>query len=363
MRIDDIWWNQLSNPILLLDDVTDCLLDNQSVVVVYHNDLPWRETLMEALDRKIEPYSSNMSIKHHTLTDTQDPGEFLLEKCCSQEIQQKYWPTDSKALFLAEHEAVVLNNSYVVIDLAGNSDKWISFIKEYTACFKAEDRHGLFILFTQDKKYLESSRKTSDETDNTSPVQFLDYTSYIHDYDTYLLCMTILSQKGLSMQQQQYLSEIAIALAGESTQLAGELADRGEALAEHTLPVFQETLQTLKLPVERIDQRVQYALWQAQLKVFFPLLEQFRRQLFETYRTDITERFHAAPSGTYDCEKPEELEIGQLLFLFKQTRILSMRDYELLQSAKEARNCLAHLNHLSYPKLKVWLSMNFRQQN
>ena len=223
--------------------------------------------------------------------------------------------------------------------------------------------NGLFILFTQDKKYLESSRKTSDETDNTSPVQFLDYTSYIHDYDTYLLCMTILSQKGLSMQQQQYLSEIAIALAGESTQLAGELADRGEALAEHTLPVFQETLQTLKLPVERIDQRVQYALWQAQLKVFFPLLEQFRRQLFETYRTDITERFHAAPSGTYDCERPEELEIGQLLFLFKQTRILSMRDYELLQSAKEARNCLAHLNHLSYPKLKVWLSMNFRQQN
>lgn len=362
MRIEDIWWKRLSNPTNLIDAVVETLLDNRSAVVVFNETIPWRETFMDTIAQEIEMYSAEMRIKHHALSDTQDPGDFLLQKYCSRELQREYWPTDSKAKFLAEHPQCSLHKSYVFIDLSGDADRWISFIKEYTSYLK-EDTHGLFVLFTNDRRFLDAQKKKGESELADAPIQFWDYAAYVHDYDTFLLCMTILSQKKLSMQQQQYLSEIAVALAGDSVVLAGELADRGEALAWDTSTVFQETMHTLGIFADNVPAQVRKALWQAQLKVLFPRLEQFRCQLIEAYRKDITDRFYDARTGTFNCETPDELELGQLQFLFKNTRILSMHDHELLFAAKEARNCLAHLNYLPYQEMKTLLEMNVHSKD
>lgn len=358
MRREDVWWKRLSDPMHLIDDVVSILLDNRSVVVVFDDSFPWKESFQDTLAQEIEMYQSEMRIKYHTVSAEQDPGTFLLQKYCSSELQRVYWPTDSKAKFLAEHPQSTLHKSYVFVDLEGSSDQWLRFIKEYVSFRKADDTHGLFVLLTNDRKYLDAQKNAEEGTVTTdAPIRFLDYTAYVHDYDTYLLCMTLLSQTGLSMQQQQYLAEIAVVLSGGSVMLAGALADRGEELAIKTAMTLRETAEETGISVNSDAAAVRQALWQAQLKVVFPLLEQFRCDLLKAYRSEINYRFNAAPAGVYDCETPDELEIGQLKFLFKNTRILSMEDYNSLEVARNARNCLAHLNYLPYTDMKALLHL------
>ena len=358
MRMEDIWWKRLSNPVELVNRVTDLLLDNTSVAVVFDGSLPWKETFIETIAQEIEIYSADRRIKSHTLSADTDPGEFLLQKYCSRDIQREYWPTESKARFLAEHQQIVLNKSYVFINLDGDSANWLSFIKEYTACCPEDGEHGLFVLLTADKKFVDSQKKTAEETDDL-PLQFLDYDEYVHDYDAYILCMMLLSQKNLGMPQQ-YLSELAVALAENNVVLAAELADRGEALAIDPQKTFQETVQSIGIRAEHSPSDIHHAIWQAQMKILFPILEQFRCQLFKTYQKEITDLFYLPRSGTFDCETPDELEIGQLQFLLKNKRVLSIPDYESLCHAREARNCLAHLNYLPYQKFKPLLHLHVK---
>lgn len=362
MRIEDIWWKRLSNPVNLIESVVDILLDNRSVVVVFDDDLPWRETFMEAISEEVEVYSSEMRTKHHSLADHQDPGDFLLKHYCSAEVQREYWPPDSKAGFLANRPQVSLNKSYVFVDLKGDSSKWVSFIKEYTSYFEEGVPHGLFVLFTTDRKFLESGKKKGEDDESaSSPIQFLDYTEFIHDYDTYLLCMTLLSQKKLSMLQQQYLSEIVVALSGNNVALAGALADSGEVLAEHTQQVTDQVLRELNLSQKALHLDIGQALWQAQLKILFPILEKFRQNFISVYKKEVDALFYAPhPSLKFDCETSEELEIGQLYLLFVNTRILPFHDYDLLHSARLARNHLAHLEALPYQELKSLFTISIK---
>ena len=117
----------------------------------------------------------------------------------------------SKAKFLSKSSRSTLNKSNVIIDItdADNTDEWIDFVEEYTSYFSDEEEHGVFLLLMHDT-----------DISGISNIRCFDYDKYIHDFDVFMLCMTILSSQNCSIQKKQYISEIAVSLAKDNVVVA-----------------------------------------------------------------------------------------------------------------------------------------------
>jgi hypothetical protein len=97
------------------------------------------------------------------------------------------------------------------------------------------------------------------------------------------------------------------------------------------------------------------SLWQAQLEIFFPLIENQRVSLVEKYYTPIKqalERHERLYLGGRIVE-PLDAELGLLVYLSNKffqnsDRLIcfSQADYSILADLHEYRNKLAHRNHL-----------------
>ena len=275
MRTEDIWWKRLSNPVNLVDSIVDSLIENRSVVVVHRMEIPWEDTFRGAVIDSFSLYNSSMRSKYHLIEKDTDPGVFLMEKYCTIEEQGRYWkPSGSRAKFLAESKTTSLNRNHLLLDIKGTAQEWIDFIDEYSSYFPPDDEHGLFILFTNDL--------------NIKGTKYIDryyYDEKVSSFDSLLLCMTVLSGQKCNTSIKQYISEIAVSIAGKNVECAGRLAEYGEELAKRPYDIASSVLSNEEKPHD-VDELI-IALWQAQIKVMFPILEQFRLQLITKHEKQI----------------------------------------------------------------------------
>lgn len=347
MRIEDIWWKRLSNPANLIGSITDSLMENRSVAVVYCDEIPWKGVFSDAIIEEISQYNADMKNSMHSLNDKTFPGDFLMRKYCSEEEQGKYWkPSGTKAKFLAESKMSVLNKSHVFIDLSGNAVEWFRFVDEYTSYFEENQEHGLFVIFTKDR-YIKSSKS----------VDCYYYDENISEFDTLLLCMTILSEQKYTLSEKKYVSETAVEIASGNVVLAGKLAECGDSLVKDTPHTVMTVLKNEGISLKFDSVKIKTALWQAQIKVLFPVLEQYRLGLISKYKDTIKINLCNSPTGTYKTENPYELEIGELYHLCRSYHILQRNEFDMLSQIRDTRNCLAHWDILSFEEIKKILKL------
>lgn len=348
MRTEDIWWKRLSNPVNLADSIVDTLIENRSSVIVYRDVIPWKETFYTVIMEGIAQYNSSMRNSFHHIGENTAPEDFFMNKYCSREEQGKYWkPSGTKARFLSECKSSSLNKSHVFIDLAGSAAGWIRFIDEYSSYFAEDEEHGLFVVFTSDR--------------NIKGTKYIDRYSYndiISNFDALLLCMTILSERKYSIREKQYISEVAVSIAEEDIVLSGGLAEYGMELAKEPYYTVQSVLNENKIVCNPDSQKIKTSLWQAQVKVLFPVLEQYRCGLVSRYKEEINSFLFHSTNGTYKTNNPYELEIGELYHLCKNQHILTKAEFDILVKVRDARNALAHWDVIPYEKLTDLLTLN-----
>ncbi len=344
MRLEEIWWKRLTNPLNFAEDIIYSVLDGKTVFVLYEKEMAWKEELIQDIVENIEKDSPNMKTNFRIPEKYAEPSEYIMTKYCSDEERNHYWPSaeNTVAGFLAKSTKAALNKSNVILDLSscGEPEKWIDFAEEYHSCFDEYDEHGVFVFFIRDTE----KRIREYIKENECQSECMSYDDSIQDFDMLMLCMTILSEQNCSIQQKQYIAETAAALAEDDVETAGRLAEYKGSLPVNTLNITKKIFREHGISCEDIETRVKKALWKAQVKVLFPIIEQFRSR-FISENIDILKKY---PLNIYKTHSIFELEIGQLYHLCYSNQILSGKELKVLEKVRNARNSLAHLDVVPY---------------
>lgn len=346
MRIEEIWWKRLTNPSNFADDITYSVLDGKSAFVLYKDEIAWKDELIQNIVESIEKDSPNMKTTINVPESYREPDEYILQKYCGDdEERSKYWPSaeNTVAKFLAHNPKAVLNKSNVILDMSYSKtpEKWIDFVEEYHSYFdEYDEQHGALVLFIKDseghiKEYLKEKE---------CRCEVIDYDANINNFDMLMLCMTILSEQNCSIQQKQYIAETAAALAGDNVIIAGKLAEYKGSLPVNTLNIAKKIFKENNIPCDDIETRVKKSLWKAQVKILFPIIEQFRSRFI----SENLDRFKGYSLNAYKTHSIFELEIGQLYHFCMNNNILMKKELKFLEKVKDARNSIAHLDVVPY---------------
>lgn len=346
--IEIMWWNRLVNSVRFIEDICDSLFDNKSVQLVFEGDIPWKETMLDTLEqhlsektdsRKFEVIDASKIIK--------PPGEYLMDKYCSPDERKKYWPTThgSREYFLAQNDVTVLNNRYVCITgiSSGNIEKWVSSVGEYISNCSQDKDHGIFILIIEQSTTLSSKY-----------LNLFKYRNYVSDYDCMMLCLTVISSLPCSRSQKMYICEVASNIADNRVEYAGLLAQAGLELIEDPFDTAQTVYIENGIECSDLKENIKRAVWEAQIKLVFPKLENFRAGIIRKYDHKLIRYLPIKSSNNDIIKKPSDLEIGQLYYIVNNNRadkIIDSSEYEMLKKMKNARNTLAHWEPLSYEQL------------
>lgn len=344
MRIGELWWSRLVNSVRFLDDVKDAILEGKSVIMNFTDSIPWYDDLTEFLEQKLSFMTEIRSFVYDDVsTVTIEPGKYLLTKYFSESERRKYWTDKSYEQFMAENDNTILNHRILCITgiNSGNAASWLKTVSEYLE-YKNSDERCIFILFVQQAN-----------TNSSKSASNFRYGDYVTNYDCLMLCLTLLSSEKCSSIQKQYISEIASNIACNNVEIAGLLAKEGLSLAEDPYGTASQVLWDNDIKVTNLTEAVEMAVWEAQIKLVFPKLEDFRRNLVQKYSDKIKDYLPITSSSGERIDKPSDVEIGQLFFIAGKGKFLDKNEFDMLNKMRDARNLLAHMSSIDFNSLKM----------
>lgn len=342
MRTGELWWSRLVNSVRFIDDVKDALLDGKSVIMNFSGNIPWYDEMTEILEQKLSFMTETRSIIYDDVSSiTEKTGEYLFKKYFSTNERNNYWPNKSYEQFMAENDNTTLNHRILCITgiNSGNAASWLKTVSEYLE-YRNSDERCIFILFVQQAN-----------TNESKLISNIQYSDYVTDYDCLMLCLTLLSSEKCSSIQKQYISELASNIASNNVVIAGMLAKAGMSLAEDPYGTASEILRDNDIKIMDLSEVVETAVWEAQIKLVFPRLEDLRRNLVQKYSDKIQKYLPITSSSGERIDKPSDVEIGQLFFICGKGKFLDKTEFDLLSNMRNARNLLAHRECIGFDML------------
>lgn len=340
----ELWWHRLVNSARFLDDIKDPLEDDKSVLLIFDTDIPWLDIMTETLEQKLAFVNDSRTFDVLDVSKADDPGTYLMERYCSKEERNKFWPTThgSPEKFLAQNRVTPLNKRYVCLTgiKPENASKWTSSVAEYLKSCTDTNEHGVFIIISKGANVPVSKYLTT-----------FSYEDYVTDYDCMMLCLTLVSNLKCSRSEKMYLCEVASNIAHNNVELAAMLVSRGSDLIQNPYEVSDEVFEENKVKITNLKERVKMAVWEAQIKLVFPKIENFRADLIRKYENKISHHLPIKSSNNDVIDKASDLEIGQLFFICHSQKIIDLPDFEMLKKMRDVRNTLAHWEALSYDQL------------
>ncbi len=344
----ELWWRRLVNSARFLDDLKDTLADDKSVLLLFDTDIPWPNIMTETLEQKLADVNDNRSFDVVDVSDAESFGKYLIEseRFCSKPVRNAYWPTHgSREKYLAQRDDITLNKRYVCFTgiKPENASEWTSSVAEYLENCDDIHKHGVFIIILEGVNVPASKHLTT-----------FRYDDYVTDYDCMMLCLTLVSDLKCSRAEKMYLCEVASNIAHNNTPLAAMLASRKTDLIKNPYKVSAEVFEENGVKVTNLKERVRTAVWEAQIKLVFPKIENFRADLIRKYQNKISRYLPIKSSNNDYVDKASDLEIGQLFFICKANsshKIIDLSEYEMLKKMRDVRNTLAHWEALSYDRL------------
>ena len=158
---------------------------------------------------------------------------------------------------------------------------------------------------------------------------------------------------------KQYLAEMVTKLVGGDLELGAACLRRAEEFLREPREIFKTVSAEEKRTHSEED--IDFAVWFTQLKLTFPLIETFRRNLIKRYHDAIAK---ALPYDTDYGERiyqPKQAELGVLCRLASEYRMrFDKPDWDELLYYRDVRNNVAHLGILSFEELQTLFDKNSR---
>lgn len=344
----ELWWSRLVNSVRFLDDIQDVLTRDKSVLLLFDTDIPWQDIMIETIKSRLNDRIDSKTFDDLDVSKVQSPGTYLMESYCSKDERKKYWPTThgSPERFLAQNRATTLNKRYVCLRGIRShqaADDWVACIEEYLESCDTAQEHGVFILIVENTEVSASNQLTT-----------FKYSDYVTDYDCMMLCLTMVSDLSCSRAEKMYLCEVASNIAHNHVEIAALLVSKKLDLLYNPVAETESVYQENGIKVTNLTKVVHTAVWEAQIRLVFPKLENFRVEIIRKYKEKLQKFLPIRSSNNEEIKEAADLEIGQLFFICKENRdskITDYAEYMMIQKMREARNKLAHWDILSYDQL------------
>ena len=335
-----IWWEDLNGPRRFLVEAAEKLSGGKSIVFSLPNRVAWLETMHEVLEKLLNKGTQSIKIVDAENISS-EPQEYILKEFCGNKDGFRPYSKKAYAKFLAESSGIALNDSCIWIRNASPAqvDKWFTFIADYQSFLNGK-RGGVFLL------------EVFGELNNRFGVEILSYNDKITDYDSFAFNIFTAADFAGNHLMKQYLAELVSELTEGDVEFAAACIERSENFLKNPDDAFNDLLWEGKFTSGKSTKEIEQAIWMTQLKLIFPLVENFRRNFIKKYEEQIknTPPYHSTP---------EEIEIGQLYGLFNQRRwLISDFDGDDLEFYREVRNKLAHLGILPFEDLKKIFDKN-----
>ena len=347
MRMQDIWWNQIPSAQQFVQELTDCILSGQSVLLNLPDWTPWYEKLYDtavAELTRLNPYNSVETLD----CPEEDFGQYLLHsEFCSEQCRRTYRPPESTAAFLARSNQIALNSQYLWVRNISTQKLPLlgKFIAEYHRAAPASAPRAVFLL---------EVRCPAERVQLFKGVHVMDLAQAIDPFDSYMFCALGSAQCGPGANCRPYLAETVAALCQDEIELCALCLQNWQQFWTDPIGTVQQLAQSnvrangsafAILPGEgQLRQR----LWEAQIKQLFPHIEKYRMAFIRRHYEELSLHLPAQNRLHEPVQSPDELEIGALYSCYTNDEALRLsgEEYEELKFFRNCRNLLAHLNPL-----------------
>lgn len=351
--MDKLWWNSITKARRFIEDVVEAAVQEKSIVLALPENVPWRNTLMQIIEDELKQANPEKSFDMINCPED-EVGKFLLDKYCKKEKKATYRLTTTYAAFLGKSEDIVLNDRYVWVENIPEKkySEWINFINDYNKNLGSKSP-AIFILETSDENIVNSTKKG---------ISKIVFDQKIDTYDKFTFCALISSDNKCSEILRPYLVELVSAVCNEDIELCAECIREGSKFLSD--PVG--TINDIRSVSFRSDGRefifsktleeVNILIWETQLKHIFPAIERYRNNFIRRFRYMIEPKLPLNNPYGEPYQKPEEVEIGTLLYLVNSSEIyLKTKELDMLARFRDARNTIAHLGILELPEMEFLL--------
>lgn len=340
MVLSDLWWNRIISSVQYFNLLKEYLSDEMNVLIFCKSKLPWKKTLYEKLKTELGDITATRSIHSIRCESGTSPGKIILKSLCSPETQANFWPGQSYAEYLADTDNITLNNMFVRVEdipTMDDASKWIEFVNEYYRLSKSHNKNCKRAVFI-----LECSGNFSFEP-KSEYFAAIDITP--SDFDRHMFCIMNTSEIKCSYPLKQYISELVFNLGGNNIELCGILASEGIALLDNPAFIYKRVCKMYGIENRetKSEMEIKSEIIISQVKVIFPVLEQNRQLLIKKYNNEIKAALPIKNSLDEIVSEPYELELGALLLMVNQNKVVMLPDDKnLLKLCRNIRNKIAH---------------------
>jgi hypothetical protein len=344
---DHIWWNWISNPSRVLNAILADLSEQRAVVLT--GAIPWEAYFRACI-------STTMQDDNHIIAtlvdgkrfDAANAGEALLEQFGAPDVENNYRPGMGGTVSDYLRANGVLNGRLIwVRDVPMKSlSLWTAFLKEYLSKSYARDMfEGLFILTCAEDERGEYATKKHGER-----IAVYHMAREIDFYDVFSFAMMSFREKsGGGRTLKQYSAWCAAFCFRRFVELV-PLFLREVSFSENMLDALSHFFarHNLKMDAKQLENYI----WQAQIRVFFPIIETLRVKLVEKYSGELTVILHSTDVQWHEqkIDNLYDVELGLLVYFAhyyknETDRLLYLPDgdYACLMLLYDCRNMLAHL--------------------
>ena len=369
METEQIWWEQTSNPEHFINDIARTLLEEKSIVLPDCNSIPWFSDFINKIKRRFSE-SSHEKMCIEINGEISDIGEYLLDNYCNDQGNKfRPRPNFGHVNFIAQikETETTFHNTFFLVLLDNNSlNEWIEFISKYNQLRNKESK-AVFLLLLETEDY--DAKKIS----NRKGIEIYSFKDSINEYDRMVFAMLASYSLKCSSLLKTYLTELACNVAGDNIELCSECLQKHEDFLKDPVNVIKNIIENEtdsngnRFVFSKTDDEIEQAVWTAQIRTFYPLLEEYRRDFIKKYYNEIKEHLPTTTVFNETIDTPEEVELGSLYYLksdnyyHKSNKCLKIRkedSYEL-KIFRNARHDLSHLHKLEFQTIQELLGTSF----
>ena len=314
--MDSIWWTKITNASGFLDSIVNTIQDNQSVILQLSDSIPWYTTMRNIVESEL--FKRNSMSSYKSIVDpVMDPGEYLFNEFCKKEKRAHYRPGFGYAEFLAKSEDIVLNECILWVSEIDYDQvmKWWSFIECYNKALGKQKRGCLFLIETHADINLQEKKG----------VKKISYEKEIEHYDNYLFNLIAASSLNEKEYFKQYIAEAVSNMFPEDIELSSSCISYGRQFLNEPLQVVKSIVDSkhrsdgARFVLKNTDSELQKRLWEAQVKVIFPLLEKHKNIIVQKYYQEIEKLLPISTAFGEVFEEVNNIELGDN-FLYSSFR-------------------------------------------
>lgn len=315
----DIWWNQVSGPLAYMNEITSNVQQGISTVIK-ESDVD--SLFFTILEDKIQQIDSAFVFETFKASDYANEIEFqndLIARLAPKFVRKLTSPY--KRLYSEGH----LQHRFIYFEIDTDAPWVMNVMKEM--CPLSSQGNGVFLCITRDTAPYEGIKH----------LKTLDISSYISIYNLQYFAMQCLGNFETRDSKGMYISQLAAKLSDVNGLVCANLAKH--SLYSDTMDVCQG-MDTGK---------VEKAVWETQIQIFLPIIEEIRRYLILRYTEKIQHLLPKKDEFGHEITDPTEMELRHLQYYGRKgdNTFFDFADDMWFKAAYNARNDLSHLKLLN----------------